>query len=430
VELDARARAAHLELRNQQSAATALSAPSSGYESAGAQNRIRVAAMRYNAAASALAVALDTFPSRWLAFGMRPRPLFALDAPPAADVEPAATSAPAIDDRAGLFEPEERAALDKEISLLRAATGIDVRVVAERSGAGTIEDRAGSYFDRGAIGASDGRGLLIFYDLATRALRIELGYELERHFSDADAGRLVREHARYLFDADDPAFSLLLTLRMLESRMVRAFFAGEFDPQVRADRAAPELRGGAGATDVAPLGTHTLVAFPPARVTGRASRSGAAQTPHDVYAQYLDWLASGRFDPDASVFTRESRAFLRRWPMTPAYLAWMLALERGQSFEIARRGDRALLYCTSDPYLAPRFLVRSAEGWQLDVLAELRHVVRIRGGAYFWSLREPEGEALRELRDLIVPIDGLARLSRSDNRPFDARAAPPGSSIR
>jgi hypothetical protein len=82
------------------------------------------------------------------------------------------------------------------------------------------------------------------------------------------------------------------------------------------------------------------------------------------------------------------------------------------------RGDRALLYSTSDPYLSPRFFTRARDGWQLDAIADLEEVTRLGGSRYFWTLARPDGERLRGFEDLLVHIDGVTRIARGDNRPF------------
>ena len=429
IALDGEARAQAQELANQRAVDRALQTASGAadgeldvhaqnqtYERAGARNRLRVAAMRYNEAAAALDERLTQLPWTWLAWGIERRPFHALSpagAAPARDAAPTLAPGSSVRDGAAVLEPAEREVLERQIVLLARTTGIDLHVVTVRDADGSLEAQAGAYFDAQRLGERNGRGLLLYYDLAQRGLRIELGYELERYFPDAALGYLLREHARQLFDAGDPAFALLLTLRMLESRMVRAHFSGEFAPDAPASRAGRSVRGGAGASEIASLAARPLRARAPARAPDEG-----APTPRAAYQRYLEWLASGSFDPDAALFSAPSRALLRHWPMTPAYFDWALFLERGQSFEIAQRGERALLYSTSDPYLSPRFLARASDGWQLDAIAELEEVTRLGGGRYFWTLARPDGARLRGFEDLLVRVDGVTRIARGDNRPF------------
>jgi hypothetical protein len=166
------------------------------------------------------------------------------------------------------------------------------------------------------------------------------------------------------------------------------------------------------------LAAHELRAFAPPR----GSRESPRSTPRAAYQRYLEWLASGVYAPDDPLFSEPSRALLRRWPMTPAYLDWALFLELGQSFEIAVRGERALLYSTSDPYLSPRFLVRAPDGWQLDVIAELEEVTRLGGERFFWTFAHPDSVRLRGFEDLLLRIDDVTRIARGDNRSFPVAA--------
>src|SRR5262249_2539840 len=153
----------------------------------------------------------------WVAWGLEPRPLQGLEAESAPRAPSSALQqGSSIRDGGRVLEPAELAVLDEQIALLARTTGIDLRIVTVKGEGGSLEERAGAAFDAQRIGERNGRGLLLYYDLALRELRIEIGYELERYFPDALLGYLLREHARYLFDANDPALALLLTLRMLE----------------------------------------------------------------------------------------------------------------------------------------------------------------------------------------------------------------------
>src|SRR6185503_21123256 len=78
-----------------------------------------------------------------------------------------------VRDAARVFEPAEVVVLDDQIAQLARTTGVDLHIVTVKNGAGSLEERAGAYFDAQRVGERNGRGLLLYYDLALRELRVE-----------------------------------------------------------------------------------------------------------------------------------------------------------------------------------------------------------------------------------------------------------------
>jgi uncharacterized protein len=320
-----------------------------------------------------------------------------------------------------LLDADQAKTLDERLGLLFRETGIDARIgVVDGGGTSDLDAHAAEQFQALGVGShlAEGRGLLLVYDLAAERLRIEVGYGLEEYFPDAFVGYLIHDNARYLFDAGDPQFALLLTIRMLEHRIRMASLGGRFDPTfVRALRAARYGSGGAGASDRAPRARGETESF--AREMSSAWRAGfsAAPSVEESYQRYVEWLAVGIFDPQISIFTPETRRFLANWPMTGGYFDYILVREYGNQVEIVEQGDRALLYSTNRPFNTPIFFRLVDEGWQLDLVAGVDEIRSVAGGPYSWSFRRPEGLYTRLFADELVAVNGMLRVRGGDNRP-------------
>lgn len=325
-----------------------------------------------------------------------------------------------VHDSAGLLDAPDRARVEKRLWLLYRQSGIDahaefVRGLADEELAAVAARRFAS-LDIGA-GHDEGRGLLLLYDVDGERLRIEVGYGLEGFFPDAFVGYLIHEHARYLFDAGNPADALLLTIRMVEYRIQLAMLGGGFDPSfVRTLRAARYGSGGAGAAEPVGAGRGALEPLARSMPAPWRARFAAGETVEESYQRYLAWLAAGIFEPDLTLFTDETRAFLRGWPMTAAYFDFILIQEYGNLGEILEAGDRAILYSTNDPFKAPVFFRRGPEGWQVDLAASVAELVSIAGGPYSWSFRGREGAYARLFPERLVALDDVLRLEGGDNR--------------
>jgi hypothetical protein len=319
-----------------------------------------------------------------------------------------------VHDAAQLVPAREEAALEKELALTQRETGVQLYFATAALGAEASLERSAleTFAALHEAALAPGRGALLLYDAARGRLRIEVGYELEELFSDARVGELIDEHARPLFDSGAVATALRLTLRILRDELRRASLAG-----ASAAPPAPLLfaSGGGGASGDAPLGAHALRAFDRGAAVA-PPREGPAASVEASYERYLTWLARGRFETDLALFTPRTRAFLARWPMTPGYLEHVLDLEEGREVEILERGDRALLFCVDDPFVAPHFFVRGAEGWQIDLASEAREVLDVVGGPYAWAFRDATAPALAPFADELVRLDGFLRVRGGDNR--------------
>lgn len=101
-----------------------------------------------------------------------------------------------VSDWAGVFTPEQRAALEDRIVAVRQTNGAQLAVVALPSlQGGEIDDFAVKLFAQWGIGEKGkDNGVLLLAAIEDRKMRIEVGYGLEGALNDAKSGRIQDEY--------------------------------------------------------------------------------------------------------------------------------------------------------------------------------------------------------------------------------------------
>lgn len=331
-----------------------------------------------------------------------------------------------VDDRAGVLSVWDRGRFEQYLSRVQDESDVDIRLlfVDDLHGA-TIEQFAAAEADSMRMGEEgrEARGVLFAYDVRGKQLRIEVGYGLEKYFPDAFVGFLITDNVRDFFAAEDAATGLLLTTRILQSRVREALLGGEFDPRPLAMLAErSHASGGAGATAAVALGGSAAFVAERFSPTGR-QHFGAQPSPEAAFDRYLEWLAAGAGDPGVALFTPETQVFLADFPLTRGYVAYMLMLVGGKSYRIEQRDDLAMLYFTSTPFVSPCFFRRTQFGWQMDITAELHNTAELVGQPYTWTFVDG-GDDFTDafVVDAVVVGDGAAlRWPDGDNRPLPTK---------
>ncbi len=324
-------------------------------------------------------------------------------------------------DSHSVLSSQQHQRLDERLALFSEESGIDARFVALSPPSGiTLEAFASERFEAWQAGGAggDGRGVLFLFDPAEKRLRIDVGYGLETILPDPLLGHLIEEHARYLFESDDPSFALVLVMRMLQDHLRNTQLAGEFDPNFAPSplgfRHASGGAGASGNVELSSIGDFYAAANSP-----KLADMGPGESPQAAYRSFLSWLDADVYRPNMLLFTPESRSFLESWPMTPAYLEHLYLRESIQEMAFLERGDRAIVYCKTSPFVSPHFLRRGASGWQIDIVTEVAEVVSIVGASHSWSLRSMRSDFLRPFADALVTVSGYIRIDTGDNRPIE-----------
>jgi hypothetical protein len=320
----------------------------------------------------------------------------------------------------------DRARFEQYLARVQDESDVDMRLVfADDLHGTTIEQFAAAEAEAMHMGAKgrEARGVLFAYDVRGKQLRIEVGYGLEKYFPDAFVGFLITEHVRDFFAAEDARTGLFLTTRILQWRVREAALGGDFDPRpLEVLKERSHVSGGAGATAATPLGASA--GFLDERFSRkRHQHFGPQPSPEQGFERYVEWLAVGAGDPDLSMFTPETQLFLADQPRTRGYSAWTLLLYSGKAYRVDQRGDLAMLYFTSTPFLSPCFFRRTRAGWQMDIVAEIRNSSELVGQPYTWSfINSGDDFADAFLGDATAVGDvGVLRWPSGDNRPLPMR---------
>jgi len=326
-----------------------------------------------------------------------------------------------MDDRAGLIPWREQYKFERYLGQMYDESGVDIRfLLADDVPSGAIEEFSVREARKLGIGRDiDRRGVLFVYDMSGQRLRIEVGPKLEGIFTDAFVGHLMRHHIRSFFAAGDPALGLRITLFILHARLRRAALGQEYDPRAAEFIEDPRrLAVGGGASSRMPAAGEAA-AFVNARASPESRKYFAPQpTPRAALQRYFDWLRADRFEADVPLFDVASQRFLATLPWTKASQEYQLMLEYGRAYQILERNGLALVYCTDDPLVAPSFMRRVPEGWQLDAVAALRNTVNYAGGRYTWGMQTSEDQYSRAFADQLVWAGPVLRLKDGDNRPL------------
>lgn len=129
------------------------------------------------------------------------------------------------------------------------------------------------------------------------------------------------------------------------------------------------------------------------------------------------------YDPDVELFIEQSRRYLSKLPITPAYRHFILFGEYGKRYRVIERDGLALLYFTSTPFTSPHFLVREDGVWRMDLVAEVANTRERVGGIYTWDYRGQNDRYTRAFADLIVDVQNHRRLKDGDNRALVVRGS-------
>lgn len=332
-----------------------------------------------------------------------------------------------VHDIAGVLPPGDVPRFEQYMELIHRESDIDVRFVFLRdTGGKPLEELAVALVEELRIGGRtrEERGILLLHDMASRRLRVEVGYGLEGIFPDAFVNYLVDHHARLFFASGNLSVGLRLMLRLVQHRIREAVLGEAFDPAVlKGLPEAAHLSGGAGVTSPVPR-VAGAPAVPAVRLEpALRERFTAQDSPDGTYSRYLEWLALPVYDPDVDFFTAESRRYLAGFPLSRAYAEFILLGERGKLFRVVERGDLAILYFTSTPFTSPHFFVRESGKWRMDMAAEVRNTREYAGGRFNWGYTGKGDAHSRAFADLLVNLRGAHRFRDGDNRELPIRGS-------
>lgn len=336
--------------------------------------------------------------------------------------DPALLPRKRIQDDAGFFAARTLDRFDSYLGSIDEESGTDIRILTVKSvPGGDLEGFTLHRMRDLGIGREVGRrGMLVVYDLETKRMRIEVGDALQGDFPDGFVGYLMREHAASFFAAGNPELALRTMLFMVSYRLRSAALGDAYDPAPLAFiEERTRLASGGGATAHAGAGVPATAFLGRAATGAERAHFAPAATPAEALQLYEEWLRDAQNQIDVPLFAPGSAEALAPFPMTVAYNDYILFGEYGQRYTVTVRDDLAILVFTTTPLVSPHFFRRSADGWQMDIAAEIRDTQEVVGGPLTWRMRDSGDDYSRAFADLYEDYGRSAPILRvrgGDNR--------------
>lgn len=135
-------------------------------------------------------------------------------------------------DMAGVLSAEQKAQLNRIISILERETGAEVAVVILRRTQGaTPKEYATELFNRWGVGKRDAdNGVLMLVALDDRRVEIETGYGMEAIIPDAVAGEILDTAVVPRFRKGDIAGGVIAGVEAIAERIRKAQASGAYEP--------------------------------------------------------------------------------------------------------------------------------------------------------------------------------------------------------
>ena len=283
-------------------------------------------------------------------------------------------SAPAVmvEDNAGLLTQEQNVQVSEHHQFLLKDHDIDYRVISENN-VDDINRLAVKTFERlaGGMRSRTGRGLLLVIAPDERLVRLEVSQSLEPVYTDGFVKYIEERQMVPFFASGRIADGILATTELIVTRAQEAKANVEFD----AARYAARSAGGGAVSKIER----------PEQVT-KHSKTGitAGASPRATLDSYFEAMGERNASPDLLIYTRETRAMLQGWTITPAQMDNVVKANRQCISEGTRtRGGLAVIrYRIKDRTCSPFFFQKSSDGWQLD-LTMMQKAIRF-NHSNFW----------------------------------------------
>lgn len=223
---------------------------------------------------------------------------------------------------------------------------------------------------------SNTRGVLLVVDAEGGMVRMEVAPGLEHVFPDIFVGQIERDQMAPFFAGDRVADGIEATVELLVGRVRGAIRDGDDVASGGASNQAQDMGGrnfsaGAGAQQAAPIGEGSRLPSVPATPDVPAQTS-----PAEALAAYLQILARDDRWASHTVYTPSTREFLSRRVVTRAQMRNEHRLLSGAISEVRFLEEDSLAVAMFEDRrdVPPYFLVRSRDGWMLDLATSSRAI--------------------------------------------------------
>ena len=254
--------------------------------------------------------------------------------------------------------------------------GIEIQFIVTRLPESDMGIQAAKLFELRRIGqhALTG-GILILVDPYQAKAKIEVSYQLEGIFTDSVAGQIVKQQLVPYASYQVMGMALMDTLKYIQDYIYLAAIQGkiQIDPRFRSTQeylAKQKLYSG-GAGGFANLSDFSIDRDFKRALTAKQSEnyrpsSDPRQSAEALIRVYRDLIG----DPNLALFSAASRIQRSVYPVAPfEFLTHYRALEKSRPFELATKGDFAVLTSSHPAYgFFPIMLKKEAGLWRVDLV--------------------------------------------------------------
>ena len=306
-------------------------------------------------------------------------------------------AAPTVHDEAGLFSPAQITALENYHRALLHEHDIDYRILTVKNGpASDINRLAHTAFREREAGkrSKSGRGLLLLIDAGGDEVRLEISAALEPVYTDAFTSYLQHRQMIPFFRTGRVADGILATTELIVTRAQQAEAGQEFIPPMTSTSTGG---GAANPADINKGADHSFRNAPDVQ-----TKNG---DPAGVLQAYLAARENRNANPSLSIYSRSTRAMLKKWTVTPAQMDnEARSIKRCGAGEMRAGDSHAVIrYTPGQRQCSPYFFVFEDGAWRLE-LTMMQKAIRFnhRNEWHFdknWPpAQEPYGFAFRDWR--------------------------------
>ena len=316
-----------------------------------------------------------------------------------------AGSAGFLEDRAGLLTDGQRKRIDRFNRQLFEELGIHLKTVILKESPADINATAVELFDRLRLGGTTrgAKGVLFLVDPAGKQVRLEIGYDLEGVFTDAFIGYVERRQMMPFFQAGRVGPGIEATAELLVGRAMGAEGTQDSDLALKPPDPDERLSGGGGARIDVEIGSGV----PRKPQSPMAGEFGPQSTPQKALETYKMVLRGHVKDPELTLYTEETRRFLRQWLVTDAQQDnEFKAITRNGAGEVILSEDRAVIrFPLNNRQASPFFFRLGPDGWMLDFAAMHRSLGFNHKNQ--WFFRSPEHDFMFAFNDMVLDRNGF-----------------------
>jgi len=310
-----------------------------------------------------------------------------------------------VEDRAGLLSDAQRERIDRFSRHLLEELDIHLKTVILKDSPADINATAVELFDRLRLGATTrgAKGVLFLVDPAGKQVRLEIGYDLEGVFTDAFIGYVERRQMMPFFQARRVGPGVEAAAELLVGRAMGAEGTLDSDLALTSPNPDERLSGGGGARIDVAIGSGV----PPKPRSPLAGRFSPQSTPQKALETYKMVLRGHVKDPDLTLYTDETRRFLRQWLVTDAQQDNELkAITRSGAGEVIFSENRAVIrFPLSNRQASPFFFRQGPDGWMLDFAAMHRSLGFNHKNQ--WFFRTSEHDFMFAFNDMVFDRNGF-----------------------